>query len=101
MCYLGQPQKNFQQVKWVVIALIICLILFAVLTNNKSAELNFINIVVIWYFATSYIIPYFEKRDMHGSITYLEFNEHNSLLRSVFMIFAVFVCVFNFYLLLK
>ena len=92
---------RYQQIKWALVTLITCSILAAVLTNNKSAELNFINTVAIWYFAWSYIIPYFEKRDMHGWITYLEYNEDNSALRPIFMIFAVFVCALNLYLLFK
>jgi hypothetical protein len=98
---LNLKKPRFKQVKWVVITLIICLILVALFKNNKSVELNFINIVAIWFFGSSYIIPYFEKRDMHGSITYLEFNEDNLVLRRIFMIFAVFVCALNLYLLIK
>ena len=92
--------ERTKKIKLTVVTITVLLILFAVVTNEKSAKDNFIWIIMILYFLASYILPYIDKKDMTGGMAMLEYNEDYLVPRFIIMAFAVVVTILSLYKLL-
>lgn len=84
-----------------VVAITVLLILFAVLTNDKSFEYNFSLVAVISYLMFCVILPFIEKKSMIFSSSILENKKDNVEFRLILMVIAVVFTILSLYKLLS